>query len=391
MGAVRAWTGQGDLGSESVLPAAPRSRPPRITFVSVREKEPPEEDGLKTEIGIWEIDRESRAVDRLGNAELVETEQMLEDVLVANPDMLMRGLKLVGRQVPVETGYVDLLGIGEDGRLVVFELKREKLTRDAVAQVLDYCSYLDALPESELATLVADQSGKHGIRKTAHSEEEHGSLTDDSMKPVRMVLVGLGTDRSARRMVSYLADRDIDIKLLTFHGYVQGDGLLLARQMRDADDPHGSSRDARRGREVNRKATEYGVAEVWQDAKESLDYSTRTYYTKSGITYLQRTITLADGVRVRGSHSLTIDDHGKIRITFYPGAIDLCDEHFEKLKGAIPFESEKPPNAPATSRAPNQWYCRLDEASWRNCRAHLVAFVRGVQDAWRRHEMPQEA
>lgn len=343
------------------------------------------------EIGIWEIDRESRAVAQLGVAELVETEQMLEDVLVANPDMLMRGLKLVGRQVPVETGYVDLLGIGEDGRLVVFELKREKLTRDAVAQVLDYCSYLDALPESELAKLVAEQSGKHGIRETAHSAEEYGSLADESMKPVRMVLVGLGTDKSARRMVSYLADRDIDIRLLTFHGYVQGDGLLLARQIRDADDQHGSSSDARRGRAVNRKATEYGVAEVWQDARESLDYSVGTYYTKSGITYLQRTITLPDGVRVRGSHSLTIDDPGKIRITFYPGAVDLCGEHFEKLKDAIPFEAEKPPNAPATSRAPNQWYCRLDEESWRNSRARLIAFVRAVQDAWRQHEMPQDA
>ena len=56
-------------------------------------------------------------------------------MLVANPDMLMSGLTLVGRQVPVETGFVDLLGIDEDGRLVVFELKREKLTSAAVAQV----------------------------------------------------------------------------------------------------------------------------------------------------------------------------------------------------------------------------------------------------------------
>ncbi len=38
---------------------------------------------------------------------------MLEDVLVANPDMLMSGLTLVGRQIPVETGFVDLVGIDE--------------------------------------------------------------------------------------------------------------------------------------------------------------------------------------------------------------------------------------------------------------------------------------
>ena len=117
---------------------------------------------MNTEIGIWEIDRASRAGTKLGTAERVETEEMLEAVLVANPNMLMRGLKLIGRQVPVPTGYVDLLGLDEDGRLVVFELKREKLTRDAVAQILDYCSCLKALSDSELATLIADRSGKDG-------------------------------------------------------------------------------------------------------------------------------------------------------------------------------------------------------------------------------------
>ena len=50
--------------------------------------------------------------------------------------------------------------------------------------------------------------------------------------------------------------------------------------------------------------------------------------------------------------------------TFYPAAVDLCQERFEELKCAIPFKAEKPPNAPATRRAPNQWYCRVDEAAW---------------------------
>lgn len=35
------------------------------------------------------------------------------------------------------TGCVDLLGIDEDGRLVVFDLKRDRLVKGAVAQILD--------------------------------------------------------------------------------------------------------------------------------------------------------------------------------------------------------------------------------------------------------------
>ena len=52
---------------------------------------------MKTDIGIWEIDPSSRAGTKLRLTERVETEEMLEAVLVANPDMLMRGLTLVGR------------------------------------------------------------------------------------------------------------------------------------------------------------------------------------------------------------------------------------------------------------------------------------------------------
>ena len=52
---------------------------------------------MNTEIVIWKIDRASRAGTKLDLAKRVETEEMLEAVLVANPNILMRGLTLVGR------------------------------------------------------------------------------------------------------------------------------------------------------------------------------------------------------------------------------------------------------------------------------------------------------
>ena len=52
----------------------------------------------------------------------------------------MEPLTLVGRQTPTEGGPLDLLGVDGDGKLVVFELKRGTLLRDAVAQILDYAS-----------------------------------------------------------------------------------------------------------------------------------------------------------------------------------------------------------------------------------------------------------
>ena len=158
-------------------------------------------------------------------------------------------------------------------------------------------------------------------------------------------------------MVSQLADRAIDIRLVTFHAQVHDQEMLLARQVRAADDTRTSSAGPPGARDLNRKATERGVAAIRQDARESLDYSVRTYHTKAGITCLQRTTTLPDGVRVRGSHCVTIGEAGEIRITFHPAAGDMCYEGFEQVGDAISFEGGKPRNAPATRRAPEQRYC----------------------------------
>lgn len=339
---------------------------------------------MTVDIGIWEIDRESRSSTKLDLTNQVDTEEMLEDVLTANPGVLMRGLRLVGRQVPVATGCVDLLGIDDKGRLTVFELKREKLTRKAVAQVLDYGSYLEDLSESELATLIVEESGKNGIDEITDFNDWYKSQWEDSIKPVKMVLIGLGADVNARRMVDYLAERGIDIRIVTFHGYIHGDTMLLARQVQTADDPPSRriSNPKAAEQEVHRKVDEYGVVKLLQDARKSLDYSVKSYYTKTGITYVQRTIILPDDAHVRASHSIKVDSPGKIRIIFSPGTVDLCHELFEQLKNVIPFESETPVNLSPTRRVRNQWFCRLDEEAWRNHRKRLIDFVKAVQKAF---------
>ena len=87
------------------------------------------------------------------------TEMALEELLARNPEMLGSGLKLVGRQTRTKSGWLDLLAVDQDGRLVVYELKRGTLARDAVTQVLDYASDLDAMSTSELAGHIAECSG----------------------------------------------------------------------------------------------------------------------------------------------------------------------------------------------------------------------------------------
>jgi|ERR1700719_1962461 len=93
------------------------------------------------EIRLWKVSgpKDSPTITDVSSVAQTQTEEMLEEVLVKSPNLLSGGLKLVGRQIETRGGSLDLLGIDEDGRLVVFELKRGLLTRDAVAQIVDYC------------------------------------------------------------------------------------------------------------------------------------------------------------------------------------------------------------------------------------------------------------
>ena len=187
-------------------------------------------------IQLWSVGKDGEAVsavpvDEIANA---ETEQLLEEIVVASPELLEPGLKLIGRQVPTDGGALDLLGVDQNGRLTVFELKRGTLTRDAVAQSLDYASDLETYDFDRLAALVREYSGRPGIDKIEDFEDwysqEYPSSTDALAEAPRIVLVGLGADDRARRIVQFLAERGTEIQLLTFYGFRRDGKLFLARE-----------------------------------------------------------------------------------------------------------------------------------------------------------------
>lgn len=170
----------------------------------------------------------------LEDVEKTETENQLENIIVNNPDLLLHGLKLVGRQTPTEGGPLDLLGVDEDGNLIVFELKRGVLSREAVAQVIDYASYLDDLENQTLFKHISDRSGHGGIDKVDfenwYQEQFSGNL-DALDNPPKMCLVGLGADDKTRRMISYLSKTGVDISLITFYAFKKGEQMFLAKQV----------------------------------------------------------------------------------------------------------------------------------------------------------------
>ena len=297
------------------------------------------------EIRIWSVG--DSGVRQIESANVMESEELLERTLVENPALLMTGLRLVGRQTPTEGGPLDLLGVDESGKLVVFELKRGTLSRDAVAQVIDYASYLDSLSDEDLGQLVAKHSGQRGIEKIEDFAQWYSENSEydglESLKPIRLVLVGLGVDASTERMVSFLAKNgQLDISLLTFHGFHHDGKTLLARQVRVNRDP----RKRRSGREERRtdlldEAKAHGVYDLLTEVMDMFKSNWHGISERPGRFGFSLRLPRLTGTgrKVRGSYARVDPEQNRVRVVFYPRAIELCPEEFEKPIKDILFQT----------------------------------------------------
>ena len=296
------------------------------------------------ETKIWSI--EGTSAIPLSTTNQMESEGLLEDILTANPDMLEEGLQLVGRQTPTAGGPLDLLGVDREGRLVVFELKRGTLNREAVAQVIDYASDLDSMNLEELSDHIEEQSGSGGIEEIDdftewYNENHSGKNPEESLTSPRMVLVGLGVDDTTERMVNYLADSRIDISLLTFYGFKYGDKTLLARDV-EIDSTGSSVADPIK--EFEKHAGELYVSDLLHAATEMFGESFKYDYKWASVRWRSRMrMNFAIGSQSYLFFAINADRPRNFNIGFHPVAIDLALGEFDRLNldnEKIPFTKE---------------------------------------------------
>lgn len=299
-------------------------------------------------IMVWEVDSsgdESPRINQLDIVDQTKTEESLEEVLVCCPDLLLKDLKLVGRQTDTPGGPLDLLGVDSDGQLVVFELKRGNLTRDAVAQVLDYASFLSELDPEELADHIEERSGKLGIDKIEdflawYQEQFAESLT--RLKKPRMILVGLGVDDRTSRMVSFLADSGADISLITFHGFREGNKTLLAKQVEvEAKPPAGAPSVTKRDnlKSLRGRVANLGLDEHYYEIARFFRRQLSAYQwpNKTGFSYTLPDVTESgtQSNRVYVSLYLSDDRPRETRVQIYSRAIEAASGAFDIAQQAL--------------------------------------------------------
>ncbi|HCR70056.1 MAG TPA: hypothetical protein DIW23_01310 [Anaerolineae bacterium] len=69
-------------------------------------------------------------------------EKDIEEYLASNPSLIGKGLKLIEKQLPIESGRIDLLFEDKKGNLILVEVKLNRIGRDAIHQIQKYINEL---------------------------------------------------------------------------------------------------------------------------------------------------------------------------------------------------------------------------------------------------------
>ena len=348
------------------------------------------------EVKIWSIEDNSEATALEPKAEM-DAEKSFEDMLVKNPSLLMPGLTLVGRQMETGGGPLDLLGVDDAGRLIVFELKPGALYREAVAQVIDYASALDEKEPDALAEHIAASSGRYEIDKIedfADWYNEHfPGQSLKALKPLRMFLVGLGTDAATERMVAFLAKSSMDISLITFHGFSHDGKTLLAKQVHvegesDSAEESDERKLRRRFEELSAEdvldAARQMFLDTWHQVAQGRYWVPEDNVNKSRWTFVMYDKTESGHYSGRVYFAIEPDvERRGIRVCFYPRAIDLSFNEFDQLDPEAVVFQKKSSWGATTERVTEEIRFPLGTfVEWEKHRPELTRLTESVYKAW---------
>lgn len=341
------------------------------------------------EIKLWKIavDEQGKpVVQQLENVNQTETENHLEDILVRSPELLLKDLKLVGRQTETPGGPLDLLGIDGDGSLVVFELKRGTLNREAIAQIIDYASYLTELSPDELSKHISERSGKLGIEKitdfSAWYQEQFPRDIPISQK-IRMVLVGLGVDARTLRMASFLAKSDIDISLITFYGFEKDGNIFLARHLEvESKPPFATTRTKMNNLEkLQMRVKDLHVGDYFYEMSAFFrnQLAAYEYPNPGGYSYSLSDISESGSPTYRVYIALYLSDPhpGRVEIAIYPRAIEVSLDAFNSIKDMFGEKIKYMSDGGAKI-----WIKSLHE--WQNMQSYFEQLCPAILEGWKK-------
>lgn len=243
---------------------------------------------MALEARIWRIDADQPK--QLTPSQLDE-EKRLEDWLCRDGSLLSDRLLVIGRQISMIGGTLDLLAVDEEANLVVVELKRDKTPRDVVAQTLDYASCIHDFGREDVERHTRDFLGKEFDQ--AFKEHFDHEPPDTVNGRHRMYIVASSLDSATQRIVEYLSRvHGVDINAATFSYFNTDQGEFVARSTlldEDEVERRATKRRPIASEEALREvAVENGVGELWDMAIRGLSQITRKSRSQTTLSFNTR-------------------------------------------------------------------------------------------------------
>jgi len=201
-----------------------------------------------SKLAVWSIEEEPGGNDaglaepkRVERRPSVGLEKHLEDWIVKDVSLIGEGLTLVGRQVFIDDGKLDLLAIDKRDRWVVIELKAGMLWSDAVTQALYYASSLAKLDAGELEEKLSrdNKLAAFGNEKDLSGKIRRHLKREGEEREIALMLVGAGLSAGVERMREFLGRFGIPIEIVSFEVFKpdKSPKLLIREVIEESDQP----------------------------------------------------------------------------------------------------------------------------------------------------------
>ncbi|MDE0241966.1 MAG: endonuclease NucS [bacterium] len=220
-------------------------------------------------LAAWSIDRQpsEEAVPlpvpkRIGRSH-IGLEKHLEDWISNDVTLIGEGLTLVGRQIAIDDGRLDLLAIDTQDRWVVIEIKPGQLDSGALTQALYYASSLARLGADELLEKLKPRFDEFGDAERLSAHVKRQLEGEDEGRVIAVLLVGAGVHAGLERMNDFLGGFGVPIGIVSFEVFeLEGGPRLLMREVLDEQvDQPVLPRRRLSVEEIRRRAVEVGVGD----------------------------------------------------------------------------------------------------------------------------------
>ena len=193
-----------------------------------------------TKLAAWSIDgqhaegaSQQSEPKRVGRSH-IGLERHLEDWIANDVTLIAEGLTLVGRQISIDDGRLDLLAIDSQDRWVVIEIKPGELDSGALAQALYYASSIARLGADELYGKLEPRLSDFGDAEKLSARVKQQLDGDAEEREIAVLLVGAGIHSGLERMNEFLGRFGVPISVVSFEVFeLDGGPQLLIREVVD--------------------------------------------------------------------------------------------------------------------------------------------------------------